>query len=99
MPRAPSRVGPQQGPAQATLWFAPDAGQRPGYMDGRALLRLSWAMDCDDGEAAAAAARRATVAFATLPDAAKWILAGGMLLGRLEIITVLVLCMPAFWRH
>ncbi|MBC3414209.1 TrkH family potassium uptake protein [Pseudomonas sp. SWRI51] len=37
--------------------------------------------------------------FASLPDAAKWILAGGMLLGRLEIITVLVLCMPAFWRH
>jgi trk system potassium uptake protein TrkH len=37
--------------------------------------------------------------FASLPDAAKWILSGGMLLGRLEIITVLVLCMPAFWRH
>ncbi|UVJ45329.1 TrkH family potassium uptake protein [Pseudomonas sp. LS1212] len=37
--------------------------------------------------------------FASLPDAAKWILALGMLLGRLEIITVLVLCMPAFWRH
>ncbi len=37
--------------------------------------------------------------FASLPDPAKWILAGGMLLGRLEIITVLVLCMPAFWRH
>ncbi|HAB01795.1 MAG TPA: potassium transporter TrkH [Pseudomonas sp.] len=37
--------------------------------------------------------------YATLPDAAKWILAAGMLLGRLEIITVLVLCMPAFWRH
>ncbi|HEN8712652.1 MULTISPECIES: TrkH family potassium uptake protein [Pseudomonas] len=37
--------------------------------------------------------------YAMLPDAAKWILAGGMLLGRLEIITVLVLCMPAFWRH
>ncbi|MHC6226720.1 TrkH family potassium uptake protein [Pseudomonas sp. X10] len=37
--------------------------------------------------------------YSSLPDAAKWILAGGMLLGRLEIITVLVLCMPAFWRH
>ncbi|KPX91843.1 Trk system potassium uptake protein [Pseudomonas amygdali pv. eriobotryae] len=37
--------------------------------------------------------------FSTLPDAAKWILSGGMLLGRLEIITVLVLCVPAFWRH
>ncbi|MDF9616711.1 TrkH family potassium uptake protein [Pseudomonas entomophila] len=37
--------------------------------------------------------------YASLPDAAKWILSAGMLLGRLEIITVLVLCMPAFWRH
>ncbi|WP_311969180.1 TrkH family potassium uptake protein [Pseudomonas baltica] len=37
--------------------------------------------------------------FSSLPDTAKWILSGGMLLGRLEIITVLVLCMPAFWRH
>mgnify|MGYP006204267505 CR=1 FL=1 len=37
--------------------------------------------------------------FSTLPDAAKWILSLGMLLGRLEIITVFVLCIPAFWRH
>ncbi|MET1078453.1 MAG: TrkH family potassium uptake protein [Pseudomonas sp.] len=37
--------------------------------------------------------------FASLPDSAKWLLSLGMLLGRLEIITVLVLCMPAFWRH
>ncbi len=37
--------------------------------------------------------------FASLPDGAKWLLSFGMLLGRLEIITVLVLCVPAFWRH
>ena len=37
--------------------------------------------------------------YATLPDAAKWLLSAGMLLGRLEIITVLVLLTPAFWRH
>ncbi|MNM86663.1 Trk system potassium uptake protein TrkH [compost metagenome] len=37
--------------------------------------------------------------FAPLPDAAKWLLSGGMLLGRLEIITMLVLLTPAFWRH
>lgn len=36
--------------------------------------------------------------FATLPDAAKWLLSGGMLLGRLEFFTVLVLLAPAFWR-
>ncbi|MBU3057129.1 TrkH family potassium uptake protein [Pseudomonas indica] len=37
--------------------------------------------------------------FSSLPDAAKWLLSAGMLLGRLEIITVLVLMTPAFWRH
>lgn len=37
--------------------------------------------------------------FATLPDAAKWLLTIGMLLGRLEILTVLVLFTRAFWKH
>lgn len=37
--------------------------------------------------------------FSSLPDAAKWLLSIGMLLGRLEIITVLVLITPGFWRH
>ncbi len=36
--------------------------------------------------------------FATLPDTAKWILSIGMLMGRLEILTVLVLFFPAFWK-
>ncbi|HEX7007518.1 MAG TPA: TrkH family potassium uptake protein [Alphaproteobacteria bacterium] len=36
--------------------------------------------------------------FGALPDAAKWLLAAGMLLGRLELFTVLVLFMPSFWR-
>lgn len=36
--------------------------------------------------------------FAPLPDSAKWILSAGMLLGRLEIFTVLVLLSPNFWR-
>jgi trk system potassium uptake protein TrkH len=36
--------------------------------------------------------------FSTLPDAAKWILSGAMLLGRLEIFTILVLLAPRFWR-
>ena len=36
--------------------------------------------------------------FATLPDTAKWLLAAGMLLGRLELFTVLVLFLPSFWR-
>ena len=36
--------------------------------------------------------------FAPLPDAAKWVLSAGMLLGRLELFTVLVLLTPSFWR-
>ena len=36
--------------------------------------------------------------FADLPESAKWLLAAGMLLGRLELFTVLVLFAPAFWR-
>ena len=37
--------------------------------------------------------------FMTLTDTAKWISVGGMLLGRLEIFTLLVLITPTFWRH
>jgi trk system potassium uptake protein TrkH len=37
--------------------------------------------------------------FSSLPDAAKWMLALGMLLGRLEILSVLVLFQPSFWRE
>lgn len=36
--------------------------------------------------------------FAGLPDAAKWALSFGMLLGRLEFFTVLVVLTPHFWR-
>lgn len=39
-----------------------------------------------------------TGTFQSLPDAAKWLLSAGMLLGRLELYTVLVLLSPAFWR-
>lgn len=37
--------------------------------------------------------------FAPLPDSAKYLLGIGMLLGRLEIITVLVLLTRTFWKH
>ncbi|MEX1108919.1 MAG: TrkH family potassium uptake protein [Dongiaceae bacterium] len=36
--------------------------------------------------------------YATLPDGAKWLLSFAMLLGRLELLTVLVLFSPTFWR-
>lgn len=36
--------------------------------------------------------------FAALPNASKWLLCFGMLLGRLELFTVLILFFPQFWR-
>ncbi len=37
--------------------------------------------------------------FQPLPDAAKWVLSAGMLLGRLEFLMVLALLAPGFWRR
>ena len=37
--------------------------------------------------------------FASLPDGAKWSLTLGMLLGRLEILTMLLLFTPMYWRY
>ncbi len=37
--------------------------------------------------------------FSTLPDAALWLLSLGMLLGRLEILTVLVLFTGLYWKN
>ncbi|MFM4650526.1 TrkH family potassium uptake protein [Aeromonas bivalvium] len=37
--------------------------------------------------------------FAALPDVAKWLLSFGMLLGRLEILTVAVIFFPSFWKQ
>ncbi|MFO7594074.1 MAG: TrkH family potassium uptake protein [Pseudomonadota bacterium] len=36
--------------------------------------------------------------YSTIPDFTKWVLCFAMLLGRLEIFTLLVLLTPAFWR-
>ena len=37
--------------------------------------------------------------YASLTNAGKWILCGAMLMGRLELYTLLVLISPAFWRN
>jgi trk system potassium uptake protein TrkH len=37
--------------------------------------------------------------YKAIPDLSKWILAIGMLLGRLELFAVLVLFFPSFWRN
>jgi len=39
-----------------------------------------------------------TGALLAFPDAAKWIMIVGMLLGRLELMAVFVILMPRFWR-
>ena len=39
-----------------------------------------------------------TGTFQSLPEAAKWLLSFAMLLGRLELFTVLILIVPTFWR-
>ena len=36
--------------------------------------------------------------FATLSDLSKWLMTIGMLVGRLEVIMILVLLTPRFWR-
>jgi trk system potassium uptake protein TrkH len=36
--------------------------------------------------------------FASLPDSAKWVLCFAMLLGRLELLSLMVLFTPVFWR-
>ena len=37
--------------------------------------------------------------FSSLPAGAKWAMCFGMLLGRLELFTVLVMLNPVFWRR
>ena len=37
--------------------------------------------------------------FSSLPEASKWILSIGMILGRLELFAILVLFLPSFWRN
>ncbi|WP_304439593.1 potassium transporter TrkG, partial [Oleiphilus sp. HI0123] len=37
--------------------------------------------------------------YGDIPDTAKWVLCFAMLMGRLEIFTLLILFTPAFWRN
>ena len=36
--------------------------------------------------------------YSELPDLAKWLIMFGMLLGRLELLTILIFFTPSFWR-
>ena len=37
--------------------------------------------------------------FSSLPDISKWILSLGMILGRLDLLAILVIFLPSFWRN
>jgi trk system potassium uptake protein TrkH len=37
--------------------------------------------------------------FATVSPVVKWLAVFGMLVGRLEVFTLLILFLPSFWRH
>ncbi|MFQ5959349.1 MAG: potassium transporter TrkG, partial [Alphaproteobacteria bacterium] len=41
----------------------------------------------------------ADASYAVLPDASKWVLCLGMILGRLELVAVVALLTPMFWRR
>ena len=40
----------------------------------------------------------AASSYQSLPDSAKWILTSAMLLGRLEIFSLLIILIPSYWR-
>ena len=40
-----------------------------------------------------------STSFATMTPAVKWLAMCGMLIGRLEVFTLLILFLPSFWRH
>ena len=40
-----------------------------------------------------------TKTFAELSDITKWVLISGMLIGRLELLSVFIILTPAFWRN
>ena len=40
-----------------------------------------------------------SVSFATMNPAVKWLAMVGMLVGRLEVYTLLILFLPSYWRH
>jgi Trk-type K+ transport system membrane component len=73
----------------------------PGILVWRGLLHwlggLGIIVICNVGPALGPIAGPAGT-FQQFPDAAKWLLTVGMLLGRLELFTILILFSPSFWR-
>ncbi len=66
-------------------------------LDTRTALTAAWTAICNIGPAYGPEVGP-TGAVDGFPQAAKWLMVGGMFLGRLELLAVLVLLLPRFWR-
>ena len=67
-------------------------------LDVRASITAAWTSIANVGPVFGAGVRPSG-ALTDFPDSAKWIMIIGMLLGRLELLTVYVLLMPRFWMR
>jgi len=63
----------------------------------RTAITAAWTAICNIGPAFGPEVGE-TGAVAGFPDTAKWMMMLGMLMGRLEMVAVLVLLLPRFWR-
>lgn len=66
-------------------------------LDSRTAITAAWTSICNVGPAYGPGIGP-TGAMDGLPGVAKWLMIAGMLLGRLELLAVLVLILPRFWR-
>ncbi len=67
-------------------------------LDARASVTAAWTSVANIGPAFGAQVG-ATGAVDAFPAAAKWLMIAGMLVGRLELLSVYVLILPRFWRQ
>ena len=66
-------------------------------LEMRTAITAAWTSICNIGPAFGPEVGP-TGAVDGFPDAAKWLMMAGMLTGRLEMVAVLVLLLPRFWR-
>jgi trk system potassium uptake protein len=66
-------------------------------LEMRTAITAAWTAICNIGPAFGPEVGP-TGAVDGFPDAAKWLMMAGMLTGRLEMVAVLVLLLPRFWR-
>ena len=99
--RLPQRARPHQVPLRFFIWFFTFAILALGLgMTGLDFLTSlsSAATSIANVGPALGPITGPTGTFHDLPDAAKWLMTGGMLLGRLELFTIIVLFTKTFWQ-